>query len=82
MCGKYGYGCGYYCLNADCFEAVEETQEKIEAWRIEYNDSRPHQALKELTPSEFALKSRSGEFGMVPQQPETHFENGPRIPSS
>jgi putative transposase len=36
------------------FETIAEAQEKIEAWRFEYNDSRHHQALKELTPSEFA----------------------------
>jgi transposase InsO family protein len=35
-----------------------EAKAKIEAWRKEYNKSRPHQALSELTPSEFAVKSR------------------------
>jgi putative transposase len=38
---------------------MAEAQEKIEAWRLDYNDSRPHQALKELTPSEFAQKCRA-----------------------
>ena len=27
---------------------------KIEAWRIDYNDYRPHSSLGQLTPSEFA----------------------------
>jgi hypothetical protein len=38
---------------------MAEAQEKIEAWRLDYNDSRPQQALKELTPSEFAQKCRA-----------------------
>lgn len=56
------------CLNLHWFESLEEAREKIEAWRIDYNDTRPHQALKELTPSAYALKSRLSEVEMVPQQ--------------
>ena len=29
-------------------------KEKIEGWRKEYNESRPHRALGERTPNEFA----------------------------
>ena len=47
------------CLNVHWFESLEEAREKIETWRIDYNDSRPHQSLKDMTPMEFALKSRS-----------------------
>ena len=42
------------CLNAHWFESLEEAEEKIEAWRRDYNESRPHQALKDLAPAEFA----------------------------
>ena len=43
----------------NCFiETIDEAKAKIEAWRKEYNESRPHQALSELTPSESAVKSR------------------------
>ncbi len=45
------------CLNVNWFESVEEAREKIEAWRIDYNETRPHQALKDLTPSEYALRT-------------------------
>ncbi len=55
------------CLNVHWFESLEEAREKIETLRIDYNDSRPHQGLKDMTPTEFALKSRSNEFEMVPQ---------------
>lgn len=46
------------CLNVHWFETIDEAKTKIEAWRVDYNVSRPHQALKELTPAEFAEKSR------------------------
>jgi putative transposase len=53
------------CLNVHWFESISDAQEKIEAWRVEYNDSRPHQALKELTPSEFAQKCGATETSVV-----------------
>lgn len=56
------------CLNVHWFESIEEAREKIESWRIDYNDNRPHQALKELTPTEYALKCRLAEVDTVPQQ--------------
>jgi putative transposase len=45
------------CLNVHWFETLEDAKEKIEAWRVDYNDSRPHQALTDLTPNEFARRS-------------------------
>jgi putative transposase len=33
-------------LNVHWFESVDEAREKIEAWQVDYNESRPHQALK------------------------------------
>lgn len=46
------------CLNANWFESIEEAKAKIEAWRVDYNESRPHQALQERTPVEFAAQAR------------------------
>ena len=46
------------CLNVHWFESMEEAKAQIEAWRIDYNESRPHQALQEVTPAEFALRSK------------------------
>ena len=34
--------------------AAEDAQGLIDAWRTEYNESRPHRALKDQTPTEFA----------------------------
>ena len=33
---------------------MAETRQIVEAWRREYNESRPHRALGERTPNEFA----------------------------
>lgn len=42
------------CLNLHWFESVVEAKCEIEAWRQDYNESRPHMALNDLTPGEFA----------------------------
>jgi len=44
------------CLNAHWFESLQEAKERIEAWRREYNESRPHRALQDRTPEEFAKR--------------------------
>jgi len=44
------------CLNAHWFESLTDAQHTIEAWRKEYNDSRPHRALNNQTPREFAAQ--------------------------
>ena len=43
------------CLNAHWFLSLTDARAKIEAWRRQYNESRPHTALGWLTPQEFAL---------------------------
>ena len=42
------------CLDAHWFASPAEAMERIESWRREYNESRPHRALGERTPHEFA----------------------------
>ena len=42
------------CLDAHWFASPTEAVERIESWRREYNESRPHRALGERTPHEFA----------------------------
>jgi putative transposase len=56
------------CLNANWFESIEEAKATIEAWRVEYNESRPHQALGHLTPREFSLKAKEFDESRSPQQ--------------
>jgi len=42
------------CLGQHWFESVEEAQQTIERWRIEYNTERPHRSLRQQTPGAFA----------------------------
>jgi putative transposase len=44
------------CLNVHGFTTLGEARQIIEAWRREYNESRPHRALGERTPQEFAFQ--------------------------
>ena len=46
------------CLNVNEFESIDHARQKIEAWRVDYNEQRPHGALGHLTPSEFANAGR------------------------
>ena len=42
------------CLNANWFENLADARRKIEAWRVDYNQYRPHSSLAYRTPEEFA----------------------------
>lgn len=46
------------CLNVHQFFSLKDARAKIEAWRVDYNQRRPHSALGHLTPSEYAMKGR------------------------
>ena len=41
-------------MNEDWFLSLEDTEEKVETWRRHYNGERPHSALGNLSPREFA----------------------------
>ena len=45
-------------LNEHWFRSVPEARQKIEAWRWQYNNLRPHSSLQNKTPSEFAKEHR------------------------
>lgn len=42
------------CLNANWFTNLSDAKRKIETWRQDYNQQRPHSSLNYLPPSEFA----------------------------
>jgi putative transposase len=48
------------CLNVNWFLSLEDAREKIEAWRQDYNDWRPHSSLDNLTPSQYHKEQDSG----------------------
>ena len=43
------------CLNASWFLSLEDARGKVEEWRMYYNKERPHGALGNLAPTEFAI---------------------------
>ncbi len=45
------------CLNETLFSSLAEAREMLEAWQEDYNSQRPHSALGNLTPKEFAEKT-------------------------
>ena len=48
--------------NVHWFESLPEAQVRIEAWRREYNESRPYRALQDRTPAEFARQATENPF--------------------
>jgi putative transposase len=42
------------CLNESWFLSLEDARDKVESWREEYNRRRPHGALGNLSPVEYA----------------------------
>ncbi len=42
------------CLNENWFLSLDDAKDKIESWRQDYNLHRPHSALGNLAPKEFA----------------------------
>jgi putative transposase len=45
------------CLNLHWFDTLAEAKALIEAWRKDYNESRPHMALGNKTPAEYLLRA-------------------------
>ncbi len=45
------------CLNVNWFLSLSDDKKKIEEWRVEYNNWRPHSSLNNMTPEEFAEKN-------------------------
>jgi oligoribonuclease NrnB/cAMP/cGMP phosphodiesterase (DHH superfamily) len=53
------------CMNQNWFINLEDAKGKIDLWRWDYNHQRPHSALKNQTPVEFAAAAlgQQGEDG-------------------
>ncbi|MEV1653851.1 transposase, partial [Pseudomonas aeruginosa] len=47
------------CLNEHWFCSLAEARIRIAAWRRDYNEHRPHSAIGNLTPAEFAASWRT-----------------------
>lgn len=42
------------CLNVNWFLSLDDARDKIETWRMDYNEFRPHSSLNNRTPSDYA----------------------------
>lgn len=56
------------CLNVHWFLSLEDAREKIEKWRWDYNNERPHSALEDQPPRAYA---RQFEQALKPAGPIT-----------
>ena len=50
------------CLNESWFVSLSDAQQTIEAWRVDYNQVRPHSSLQDQTPAAFADSLRPTHF--------------------
>lgn len=56
------------CLNEHWFLNMVDAQAAIEAWRLDYNTVRPHSALDDRTPDQFAQLSTRAEDLLNPEK--------------
>jgi putative transposase len=52
------------CLNVEVFLDLADARSKIERWKRDYNQQRPHSALADRTPQEFAQAAMQRSFGL------------------
>ena len=53
------------CLNANWFTSLQDARSKLEDWRRDYNEQRPHSALNYRTPAEFARAAGALSFPLL-----------------
>jgi putative transposase len=46
------------CLNANVFVSLADARRKIESWRVDYNEHRPHSSLGNRSPQELLAQLR------------------------
>jgi putative transposase len=61
------------CLNEHVFGSLAEARRVIEAWRVDYNEVRPHSSLGYRTPEEFAAGWQASRDGQHPNQCDAPF---------
>jgi putative transposase len=53
------------CLNGEIFFDLADARAKLERWRKDYNEQRPHSALDDRTPAEFAQAAGGRAFALL-----------------
>jgi putative transposase len=68
------------CLNEHWFTSLTEARDRIEQWRVDYNQVRPHSSLDDLTPQEYAARLVSLQAPPAPSSPPVGNKgNGPEL---
>jgi putative transposase len=52
------------CLNVEVFLDLADARRKLDQWRSDYNQQRPHSALADRTPNEFAYAAMQLSFAL------------------
>lgn len=65
------------CLNVEVFFTLTDARRKLALWLHDYNNHRPHSALADRTPAEFAAVCSRGNDGE-----KAALENASRLPHS
>jgi len=52
------------CLNTEVFLDIRDAQKKLDHWRADFNAKRPHSALDDRTPAEFAAVAAGRPFAV------------------
>jgi putative transposase len=52
------------CLNGEIFFDLADARQKLERWRADYNEQRPHSSLDDRTPAEFAKVAGQRAFAL------------------
>jgi putative transposase len=60
------------CLNVEVFFNLADARRKLYLWRRDYNFHRPHSALDDRTPAEFAAVCSRGKVEAAPRLPLFH----------
>ncbi len=75
------------CLNGEVFFTLTDAREKLERWRRDYNQQRPHSALADRTPEEFAREVGCRPFALPsvdkagPRPCQGFADAGPKAPA-
>jgi putative transposase len=70
------------CLNLTWFQNLFDARRKIAAWKIEYNEERPHSSLGYRTPKEFAAQQAAGFYTAERGARDSNAVLAPRAPPS
>lgn len=65
------------CLNVEVLFTLDDVRQKLDRWRNDYNHYRPHSALADRTPAEFAAACSGGNAADC-----VRLENAARFPRS